>query len=123
LYGTPSIREASAAGLGEVISLTATKFLAGALIIKMTGPLLRIVGDRNPSNVKIPNIITAGGSSSYGTARHLVLIETNVSRCGGHTKRLVRSQGLETHARVVTNFTLVGTRWYLFRTRGTLRPM
>jgi HEAT repeat protein len=53
LYGTASIREASATGLGEVISLTATKFLAGALIIKMTGPLLRIVGDRNPSNVKI----------------------------------------------------------------------
>lgn len=60
LYGTPSIREASAAGLGEVISLTATKFLAGALIIKMTGPLLRIVGDRNPSNVKIAILKTLG---------------------------------------------------------------
>lgn len=60
LYGTPSIREASAAGLGEVISLTATKFLAGPLIIKMTGPLLRIVGDRNPSNVKIAILKTLG---------------------------------------------------------------
>jgi len=60
LYGTPSVREASAAGLGEVISLTATKFLAGPLIIKMTGPLLRIVGDRNPSNVKIAILKTLG---------------------------------------------------------------
>lgn len=60
LYGVPSIREASAAGLGEVISLTATKFLAGPLLIKMTGPLLRIVGDRNPSNVKIAILKTLG---------------------------------------------------------------
>lgn len=60
MYGSPSIREASAAGLGEVISLTATKFLAGPLIIKMTGPLLRIVGDRNPSNVKIAILKTLG---------------------------------------------------------------
>lgn len=54
------MREASAAGLGEVISLTATKFLAGPLIVKMTGPLLRIVGDRNPSNVKIAILKTLG---------------------------------------------------------------
>jgi hypothetical protein len=60
LYGTPTVREASAAGLGEVISLTANKFLAGPLIIKMTGPLLRIVGDRNPSNVKIAILRTLG---------------------------------------------------------------
>jgi HEAT repeat protein len=60
LYGTPAIREASAAGLGEAISLTAPKFLAGPIIIKMTGPLLRIVGDRNPSNVKIAILRTLG---------------------------------------------------------------
>jgi len=45
LYGSPSIREVSAKGLGECISLTASKFLAGPLIIKRTGPLLCIVGD------------------------------------------------------------------------------
>ena len=60
MYGTPAIREASAAGLGEVINLTANKFLAGPLIIKMTGPLLRIVGDRNPANVKIAILKTLG---------------------------------------------------------------
>jgi hypothetical protein len=43
-----------------VINLTANKYLAGPLIIKMTGPLLRIVGDRNPANVKIAILKTLG---------------------------------------------------------------
>jgi HEAT repeat protein len=60
LYGTPTIREVSATGLGEIISLTANKFLAGPLTVKMTGPLLRIVGDRNPANVKIAILNTLG---------------------------------------------------------------
>jgi HEAT repeat protein len=60
LYGNPSIREVSASGLGELISITSTKFLTGPLIIKMTGPLLRVVGDRNPANVKIAILKTLG---------------------------------------------------------------
>lgn len=60
LYGTPSIREVAAAGLGEVLTITSTKYLVGPFIIKMTGPLLRIVGDRNPSNVKIAILKTLG---------------------------------------------------------------
>ncbi|GKY90637.1 hypothetical protein MPSEU_000037200 [Mayamaea pseudoterrestris] len=60
LYGSPEIREVSAAGLGEVISLTSPKYLAGPLIVKMTGPLLRIVGDRNPANVKVAILNTLG---------------------------------------------------------------
>lgn len=60
LYGSPTIREVSASGLGEVIDLTSSKFLAGPLIVKMTGPLLRIVGDRNPASVKIAILKTLG---------------------------------------------------------------
>jgi len=60
LYGSPTIREVSATGLGELIGLTSNKFLAGPLIIKMTGPLLRIVGDRNPANVKVAILKTLG---------------------------------------------------------------
>jgi len=60
LYGDANIRETSAAGLGELITLTAKKYLAGPSIIKMTGPLLRIVGDRNPSAVKVAIINTLG---------------------------------------------------------------
>ncbi|KAI2495124.1 HEAT repeat [Fragilaria crotonensis] len=50
----------SAAGLGELISYTSSKFLAGQLIIKITGPLLRIVGDRNPAEVKVAILRTLG---------------------------------------------------------------
>lgn len=60
LYGTPIVREVAVAGLGELISLTSTKFLSGPLVVKMTGPLLRIVGDRNPSNVKMAILKTLG---------------------------------------------------------------
>jgi hypothetical protein len=60
LYGSSAIREVSAAGLGELVSITASKYLAGAFVIKLTGPLLRIVGDRNPSSVKIAIIQTLG---------------------------------------------------------------
>lgn len=60
LYGSPTIREVSASGLGEVIGFTSSKYLAGPLVVKMTGPLLRIVGDRNPSNVKVAILKTLG---------------------------------------------------------------
>ena len=60
LYGDASIREVSATGLGEIITLTTNKFFAGPLVIKMTGPLLRVVGDRNPSSVKIAIVKTLG---------------------------------------------------------------
>eukprot|EP00804_Cyclotella_cryptica_P025389 CCRYP_016513-RD/>CCRYP_016513-RD protein AED:0.04 eAED:0.04 QI:135/1/1/1/0.77/0.7/10/4374/2912 len=60
LYGDAAVRETAAAGLGELISITADKFLAGPFLIKLTGPLLRIVGDRNPSTVKIAIIKTLG---------------------------------------------------------------
>ena len=60
LYGDSSIREVAASGLSEMIDLTADKYFAGPLVIKMTGPLLRVVGDRNPSSVKIAIVKTLG---------------------------------------------------------------
>ena len=66
LYGDASIREVSAAGLGELMEITSNKYLAGPFIIKVTGPLLRIVGDRNPSAVKIAIIRTLGLILSKG---------------------------------------------------------
>ena len=66
LYGNATIREVSATGLGELISITSNKYLAGPFVIKITGPLLRIVGDRNPSAVKIAIIQTLGLILSKG---------------------------------------------------------
>ena len=60
LYGDAAVRETAAAGLGELIMITSNKFLAGPFLIKLTGPLLRIVGDRNPSSVKIAIVQTLG---------------------------------------------------------------
>ena len=60
LYVDANMREVAASGLGECISVTDSKYLAGPFVIKMTGPLLRIVGDRNPSNVKVAIIRTLG---------------------------------------------------------------
>ena len=60
LYGDSNVREVAASGLGEIIALTDSKYLAGPFVVKMTGPLLRIVGDRNPSNVKVAIIRTLG---------------------------------------------------------------
>lgn len=60
LYGDANIREVAAAGLGELITITSSKYLAGPFIIKLTGPLLRVVGDRNPSAVKIAIVQTLG---------------------------------------------------------------
>ena len=51
LYGNATVRETAAAGLGELIVITANKYLAGPFLIKLTGPLLRIVGDRNPCKI------------------------------------------------------------------------
>lgn len=60
LYGAPDVREAAAAGIGEILQITPSKYLAGPLIIKITGPLLRVVGDRNPSTVKVAILKTLG---------------------------------------------------------------
>jgi len=60
LYGNATIREVAASGLGELIQITSNKYLAGPFIIKMTGPLLRIVGDRNPPAVKVAIVKTLG---------------------------------------------------------------
>lgn len=59
LYGDSSARENAAASLGELIKLTSSEFF-GPFAIKITGPLLRIVGDRNPSSVKVAIIETLG---------------------------------------------------------------
>ena len=51
MTGTPEIREASAIALGLLIQLTSENTLK-PFVLQITGPLIRIVGDRFPSNVK-----------------------------------------------------------------------
>ncbi|GAB1604654.1 hypothetical protein Ahia01_000746900 [Argonauta hians] len=52
LHGSPELKETAAEGLGEIIQLTSATAL-GPSVINITGPLIRILGDRYPSNVKV----------------------------------------------------------------------
>jgi hypothetical protein len=51
MFGSPETREQAALGLGDLISMTTTTALA-PFVIKITGPLIRIIGDRFPAKVK-----------------------------------------------------------------------
>jgi len=52
MSGTPEQREASALGMGDLIELTTPRAL-GPFVVKTTGPLIRIIGDRFPPKVKL----------------------------------------------------------------------
>ena len=51
LHGIPSQRVSASDGLGELVALSTETTLAPH-VIKLTGPLIRIVGDRFPAEVK-----------------------------------------------------------------------
>lgn len=51
LHGEPELREQAALGIGELVELTNAKSL-GPFIIKLTGPLIRVMSDRFPWQVK-----------------------------------------------------------------------
>ena len=59
MYGSAELRQLAATGLGELVELTDAKVLR-PFLIKLTGPLIRIVGDRFPSHVKAAILSTLG---------------------------------------------------------------
>ena len=59
LYGTVEDREESALGIGLVVELTTVEFFK-PFVIKVTGALIRVVGDRFPSQVKSAILSTIG---------------------------------------------------------------
>ena len=59
LNGSPEIKEHAANGLGEVISLTSAPALR-PFVVNITGPLIRILGDRFTWNVKVAVLQTLG---------------------------------------------------------------
>jgi len=59
LNGTPELKEQAAKGLGEVISLTSAAALR-PFVVNITGPLIRILGDRFTWNVKVAVLETLG---------------------------------------------------------------
>lgn len=53
------MREAAAEGLGELIDVTSEATLK-PFVVQVTGPLIRIIGDRFPSNIKAAILWTLG---------------------------------------------------------------
>lgn len=59
MHGMSDVRTHAAAGLGELIDLSSKKSLR-LYLTKIAGPLIRIVGDRFPSEVKLAILHTLG---------------------------------------------------------------
>ncbi|KAJ1984050.1 translational activator of GCN4 [Dimargaris verticillata] len=60
LVGSPALREASALGMGHLVNHTPADHLKPYVTL-MTGPLIRIVGDRHPPAVKASILQTLNG--------------------------------------------------------------
>ena len=60
LNGPPELKETAAIGLGEVIKLTSSEALKPS-VVHITGPLIRILGDRFGANVKTAVLDTLAG--------------------------------------------------------------
>jgi len=63
-YGSGEIRQQSATALGDLVRLTSEEALK-PFVVSITGPLLRVVGDRFPWEVKAAILKTMG----YGEQR------------------------------------------------------
>lgn len=59
LNGPPEVKESAALGLGEVIRKTSPDALKSS-VVNITGPLIRILGDRYPHSVKVAMLDTLG---------------------------------------------------------------
>ncbi|CAN0483995.1 unnamed protein product, partial [Scytosiphon promiscuus] len=96
MYGSPEVREAAASGIGELVEVTSNKFLQ-PFLIKITGPLIRIVGDRFPPGVKAAILQTLGLLLSKGGASlkpFVPQLQTTFVKALGDSSRAVRKQAL-----------------------------
>ncbi|GJW80316.1 protein ILITYHIA, partial [Tanacetum coccineum] len=93
ISGSPEVREQAAQGLGELIEVTSEKALK-EFVIPITGPLIRIIGDRFPWQVKsailstLTIIIAKGGMA---LKPFLPQLQTTFVKCLQDSTRTVRS--------------------------------
>jgi hypothetical protein len=103
MTGTPDLREASAAALGEAIELTTAAALK-PFVIQITGPLIRIVGDRFPWGVKAAILHTLTlliRSSALLLKPFVPQLQTTFVRALSDATRLVRMRGATALAQLV----------------------
>ena len=95
MYGSPEVREAAASGIGELVDVTSLKYLQ-PFLIKITGPLIRIVGDRFPPEVKAAILHTLGLLLRKGGPSlkpFVPQLQTTFVKALGDSSRVVRKQG------------------------------
>eukprot|EP00697_Spironema_sp_BW2_P005019 gnl/Spiro4/1676_TR880_c0_g1_i1.p1 gnl/Spiro4/1676_TR880_c0_g1~~gnl/Spiro4/1676_TR880_c0_g1_i1.p1 ORF type:complete len:1552 (-),score=416.40 gnl/Spiro4/1676_TR880_c0_g1_i1:3-4658(-) len=96
MNGTAEIREAAASGLGEIVEITPEATLA-PFVIPITGPLIRVIGDRFPSQVKAAilaslTILLERGAKSIRA--FVPQLQTTFIRSMQDPTRAVRTQAL-----------------------------
>ncbi|GBF89654.1 hypothetical protein Rsub_02372, partial [Raphidocelis subcapitata] len=81
--GTPEVREAAVEALGELVDLTSEEALK-PFVVQITGPLIRIVGDRFPSQIKAAILVTLGGligKAGAGLKPFVPQLQTTFLKC------------------------------------------
>lgn len=77
------VREAAAAGLGEAVAATSAAALK-PFVVKITGPLIRIVGDRFPPPVKLAILRALGlviNKAGAGLKPFVPQLQTTFLKC------------------------------------------
>lgn len=91
--GTPEVREAAVEALGELVDLTSEESLK-PFVVQITGPLIRIVGDRFPSPIKAAILVTLGrliAKAGPGLKPFVPQLQTTFLKCLSDTAPPVRS--------------------------------
>lgn len=94
MSGSAELREQAAEGLGELIDVTSVESLK-PFVVPVTGPLIRIVGDRFPWQVKSAILATLGIIISKGGIAlkpFLPQLQTTFIKCLQDNTRAVRSR-------------------------------
>ncbi|DBA03620.1 TPA: hypothetical protein N0F65_006799 [Lagenidium giganteum] len=104
MNGAPELRQSAAAGLGELVELSSAASLRPYLI-KLTGPLIRIAGDRFPGHVKaailhtLEILLTKGG---VALKPFLPQLQTTFVKALNDTASEVRGHGASALRQLVT---------------------
>ena len=94
LQGSPEVREAAADAIGEAVALTPPDALR-PFVVKVTGPLIRIVGDRFAPPVKAAILRALGaviGKAGPGLKPFVPQLQTTFLKCLPDAESDIRMQ-------------------------------
>lgn len=104
MNGSPELRQSAAAGLGELVLLSSAASLRPYLI-KLTGPLIRIAGDRFPGHVKAAILQTLEiilGKGGVALKPFLPQLQTTFVKALNDTAAEVRAHGTSALTKLVS---------------------